>query len=84
MLAGRPTHGYIDSSQIEALGGGKADVSNAPTAIPQTAALTTNGLIAGGGSTPDRWVRFRGEFPALQAFGNQFGRRSLALRRQRV
>jgi DNA-binding PadR family transcriptional regulator len=29
MLAGMPSHGYIDSSQIESLGGGKANVSNA-------------------------------------------------------
>jgi hypothetical protein len=34
MLAGKPSHGYIDSSQIESLGGEKADESNAPTAIP--------------------------------------------------
>jgi hypothetical protein len=39
MLAGKPSHGYIDSSQIESLGGEKADESNAPTAIPQTAGL---------------------------------------------
>src|SRR5215472_1017101 len=39
ILGGRPSQGCIDSSQIESLGGGKADVSNAPTATPQTAAL---------------------------------------------
>jgi hypothetical protein len=31
--------GYMDSSQIESAGGGKAVVSTAPTATPQTARL---------------------------------------------
>jgi len=39
MLGGIPSHGCIDSSKIESLGGGNADVSNAPTATPQTAEL---------------------------------------------
>jgi hypothetical protein len=39
ILGGKPSHGYIDFFQIESLGGGKADVSNAPTATPQTAGL---------------------------------------------
>ena len=30
MLGGIPSHGCIDSSKIESLGGGNADVSNAP------------------------------------------------------
>jgi hypothetical protein len=38
-LGGKPSYGYIDSSQIESLGGEKTEVSNAPTATPQTAGL---------------------------------------------
>ena len=39
MLGAVPSQGCIDSSQIESLAGGNADVSNAPTATPQTAGL---------------------------------------------
>jgi hypothetical protein len=39
---GRSSHGRIDSSQIESLGGGNADVSNAPTATPQAAGLRSS------------------------------------------
>ena len=39
ILDGRPSQGCINSSQIESLGGGKAEASNAPTATPQTAGL---------------------------------------------
>jgi hypothetical protein len=39
MRSGRPSHPFIHSSQIESLGGANADVSNAPTATPQTAGL---------------------------------------------
>ena len=52
IVGGMPSHGCIDSSQIESLGGGKADVSNAPTATPQT---------AGCGPLPNRgWCRNSG------------------------
>jgi hypothetical protein len=39
ILGGNPSQECIDSSQIESLGGEKAEVSNAPTATPQTAGL---------------------------------------------